>query len=167
MAFGSPISRHQPVEPAVTTTNTGSKDADSCTWTHSLCDKIPAKKAPVVAAIISAYVAALCLLHNPLIALVPAALVVSAVSEYLFAIRYCISKSGVTARWGWNMLEMSWSDIKRIYLLPDCIKFSPLDRSGSRFEEMRGILVRFASEEERDRILNTVRLYREVFPPNV
>jgi len=130
-------------------------------WSYSLLRSDPEKLPLVLAVICIAYSVSFWGVHNPLLALVPTLLVVSSVSEFLFPIHYSVSQRGVSARWAWNTLEMTWDDVRRIYDLETGLKFSPLSRKNSLFEAVRGIRVRFDTTERRVEILGAVALWRK------
>jgi hypothetical protein len=106
------------------------------------------------------FFASLILFHNIILACLPAAVVVLSISEYLFPIRYTLTKRGATLRCGLTWLEMPWSDVRHAYLTDEGVKLSPLRAKGSRMEPIRGIYLRF-STDNREAVIGAVRDLRQ------
>ena len=99
------------------------------------------------------------LFHNVLPALASAAALLLSLSEFLFPIRFTLTRRCAQARQGPVVWEIGWRDVAHAYLAPDGVKLSPLPRPGSRLEPMRGVLLRFAGNEEA--VMAAVRRLRE------
>ena len=69
-------------------------------------------------------------------------------SEYVFPIRYTLTAQTASARCGLSALEIRWADVRHAYLAGDGIKLSPLTARNSRFEPLRGVFLRFGSDNQ-------------------
>jgi len=82
---------------------------------------------------------------HPLALALPLVAMTSALSDYLFPIRYRIDDNGVHADCGpFQRLHLAWSDIRRIQRGSDGIYVSSLSKP-SRLDQFRGIRLRFGS----------------------
>jgi hypothetical protein len=86
-------------------------------------------------------------------------LLLAAVGEFLFPIRYRLSPQGAEARNLVAWRRIAWADVKRIGLAEDAIKLSPLTHGGPR-EAFRGVLLR--CEGNREAVLAAIREFRDV-----
>jgi hypothetical protein len=70
----------------------------------------------------------------------------NAVGEFLFPIRYRLTRAGAEMRCGLLYRTIAWSVVRRAYRLPDGIQLSPLERPDRR-DRFRGLFLRFAGNE--------------------
>ena len=87
------------------------------------------------------------LFHTLLLAALPLLALIMSLSEFLFPCRYTLTVQGARARLGLMTLEIAWADVRHVYVGADGIKLSPLARTGSRMEPLRGVFLRFADNE--------------------
>jgi len=128
-------------------------------WTVHLIKERPAAVARIAACFVATIFCGLFLFHSLLLAMLPAIALLLSVSEYWLPVRYTLTAKGATARWGLVLLEIAWADVRHAYLTADGIKLSPLERSGSRMESLRGIFLRFS--DNRHEVIAAVRTLRE------
>lgn len=102
----------------------------------------------------------LLLFHNLALALLPVVVFGLSLSDFLFPVRYTLTAQGVQARSLVSHLEMSWADVRHAYLAEEGIKLSPLRRRDSRWEPLRGLFLRFDTEN-RDAVIDGVKQLRE------
>lgn len=97
---------------------------------------------------------------HPLALALPLVAMTSALSDYLFPIRYRIDDAGVHADCGpFQRLHLAWSDIRRIQRGNDGIYVSSL-RTPSRLDQFRGIRLRFGSMDP-ERVVSAVLAGRD------
>jgi hypothetical protein len=125
-------------------------------WTVHLARQFPARAAVSVAFIALATTIGYFAVGPYAAALVGAALVAS-LSDFLFPVRYLVSRDRVSCRMLLKSAEIKWTDVKRCYLDDQGVKLSPLDRV-SRLEAFRGVYLRFAGNERE--VIETVKLLR-------
>jgi hypothetical protein len=101
---------------------------------------------------------ALAVLGNPLLAVGAGAVVIGSVSEFLFPVRHRLTVRGAEVRSAFSASSISWSQVRKCYLLPDGVKLSPLE-TPSRLEVFRGVFLRFADNQ--DEVLEFVRQARD------
>jgi hypothetical protein len=116
-------------------------------WRVHLAPSRPYQAAGAMLAAVLAGAAAWVLFRNPLLALGAAAVVIGAVSEFLFPICYCLSKRGAEVRYGLARFFIAWPQVRKCYLFPDGLKLSPLGTPG-RLEAFRGVFLRFTDNED-------------------
>jgi hypothetical protein len=86
--------------------------------------------------------------HNILLAVLPALALLFSLSDFLFPIRYTLTRHCARAQQGPMTWEIAWHEVRHAYLASDGVKLSPLARPGSRLEPLRGVLLRYASNED-------------------
>jgi hypothetical protein len=132
------------------------EDRAILTWTVHLARTQPAKAVASVAFICAA-TALGCILVGPFIAALVAAALIASLSDFLFPLRYIITREKAACRTIGKGTEIKWANVKRCYL-DDCgVKLSPLDRV-SRLEAFRGVYLRFADNE--DEVVEAVKSLR-------
>ena len=112
-------------------------------WTVHLARRRPRQAAVVVAVIAAGAVAAGFGFQSVFLGLLAASLLVAAVSDYLFPIRYTLGPDGIEGRGLWHRRRMSWERVRRVLRDDLGVKLSPLPRP-SRLEAYRGIYLWFA-----------------------
>jgi len=115
-------------------------------WRVHLAAASPRKAAGAALGAILAGAAAWLVFGNPLLALAAAAVVIGAVAEFLFPIRYCLNARGAEVRCGFSRSFIAWAQVRKCYLFPDGLKLSPLGTPG-RLETFRGVYLRFADNQ--------------------
>jgi hypothetical protein len=98
--------------------------------------------------------------RGPLPALGVAFVLLNAVGEFLFPIRYRLSPEGAEMRCGLQRRVIAWSAIRHAYRMSDGIHLSPLARPGRR-DRFRGLFLHFAGNEPE--VLAFIRLARRSF----
>jgi hypothetical protein len=132
------------------------EDQAILSWTVHLARIRPAKAIASVAFICAA-TAAGCLVAGPFVAGLVAAALIASLADFLFPVRYVITREKASCKMIAKGTEMKWADVKRCYL-DDCgVKLSPLDRV-SRLEAFRGVYLRFA--DNKDEVIETVKSLR-------
>lgn len=84
--------------------------------------------------------------------------ILSSLSDYLFPLRYEITRDHATCRRLMGITQIEWKDVKRCYLDDLGIKLSPLIRK-SRLEAYRGVYLRFGPDNK-DKIIEIVKSLR-------
>lgn len=119
---------------------------EALTWHVHLAAAAPRRAWAVAVVIVAASALAGWLFGGPLPALGVAFALLNAVAEFLFPIQYRLSTGGAEMRCFLTRRAIAWSDVRRVYSLPDGLKLSPLERPGRR-EPFRGLLLRFDGNE--------------------
>lgn len=88
-------------------------------------------------------------------------LLVGALAEYLFPIRYRLTREGAEARGPFYWRKIAWQEVRRVYVGEQEIKLSPLPLPGPR-EGFRGVLLRCPDNQEPVREL--VEQFRRTLP---
>ena len=157
MEFGTALSVKQPMPIAVSNpTSSTIEDQAILSWTVHLARSHPARTIVSVAFICFA-TAAGCLAVGPYVAALVAAALTASLADYLFPVRYVITRDKASCKSLLNRAEIRWADVKRCYLDNCGVKLSPLDRV-SRLEAFRGVYLRFASNK--DEVIETVKSLR-------
>lgn len=130
------------------------------TWTVHLLRREPERVKVLVPCLGGALLLGLLLFHNLALALLPVVVFGLSLSDFLFPVRYTLTAQGVQARSLVSHLEMSWADVRHAYLAEEGIKLSPLRRRDSRWEPLRGLFLRFDTEN-RDAVIDGVKQLRE------
>ena len=104
--------------------------------------------------------AALLIFHNLWLALLPALALLFSVSEFLFPIRYTLTRQTAQAKCGLTLLEIRWQDVRHAYITDDGIKLSPLKSKNSRMEQLRGVFLRF-DDRNQEIVEQAVKSLRE------
>jgi hypothetical protein len=119
------------------------------------------RRLPVIAA---AYAAAFTLWRlvfpHPLALLLPAVSLTCALAEYLFPVTYRLTTHGAHADCGPARLFIAWDDVKRATAGRDGVYLSPFARRVPSLESFRGVRLRFAPGQDREVVLEAVRLCR-------
>ncbi len=127
-------------------------------WQVHLLREQPSKALLIAPVVIASVVLSSVLFRSfvyPAIALV---IFLSALSEYLFPIRYEITADGASARTLTGRAFIRWADVKKYYLDDRGVKLSPLSQAG-RLEAYRGVYLRFGGNK--DEVIETVRRMRD------
>ena len=131
------------------------------TWTVHLARRQPGRAVAVVAAALIAAGLCLYLFHSLAFALFSLLVVTSATAEFLFPIRYRLTKEAAELRNLHNWRRIEWEEVRKAYLLEDGVKLSPL-RTRTRLEPFRGVFLRFgAGQGEQEAVLAAVRRFRD------
>jgi len=128
-------------------------------WTVHLLRGRAARLPRILVCAAFVLVCGLLLFHNPLLASLPVLALLLSLSEFLFPVRYTLTRRGAWARHGLMTLEIAWADVRHAYLAPDGIKLSPIVKPNARLEPLRGVFLRFAGNEEA--VIAAVRRLRE------
>jgi hypothetical protein len=122
-------------------------EAAEMQWDVHLARRKPWRAVGVSALIVLSAAVAHGIWHHPLAALVTAALVASAVAEFLFPIHYRITSDGVLCRNFLSARYLKWSEVKHCYRDAQGVKLSPLSKP-SRLETYRGIYLWLGDDPE-------------------
>lgn len=133
-------------------------DAALLEWQVHLARRQPARALTAVAMTLGAAVCAWIIMASAFSGLLVGALLLAAIGEHLFPIRYRITREGVWARGAWSARRMRWHEVRRCYGDARGIKLSPLTRP-SRLEAYRGIYLWFEGNEEA--VLDVIRRCRD------
>jgi len=132
------------------------EDQAVLSWTVHLARTYPAR-AIVSVAFVCAAATVGCVVAGPYVAALAAAAMVASLADFLFPVRYVITRDKARCKMLVNRAEIRWADVKRCYLDDLGVKLSPLDRS-SRLEAFRGVYLRFA--DNKDEVIETVKSLR-------
>ncbi len=127
-------------------------------WKVHLLREEPRKVFLIAPVVLASLVVSYFLFHSLLPPAIALLLFASALSEYLFPIRYEITSQGATARTLAGRTTIGWDRVKKYYLDDRGIKLSPLPTSG-RLEAYRGVYLRFGGC--RDDVIEVVRRMRD------
>ncbi len=114
-------------------------------WTVHLARHQPFKATLTVVAVSLAPAFGWLWVH-PLIGLAAGAFLLGAVSEFLFPVRYRVTKEGAEAVGFLFRRSLSWRQVKRISLSPDGLRLSPYP-SPTPLESFRGLTLRWTGDE--------------------
>jgi hypothetical protein len=116
-------------------------------WRIWLARRQPAQAVAVVVALFATAGWAFILFHHLLPVLVAAFLLLGAVAEFLFPIRYRLTPQGAEARNLFCWRRITWAEVKRVSILGTEVRLSPLARPGGR-EPFRGVVLRCEANPE-------------------
>lgn len=135
---------------------------DPTSWTQHLAARRPARAVLAVLIIFFAlYGVALFIppqwgvAGKVVILSLAALLLLSSIAEFLLPVTYTLDADGAHARLPGAHRVLAWNRVRRVYLLPDGIKLSPLVARGW-MESYRGVLLRTNRREE---VLQQVRAW--------
>ncbi len=132
---------------------------DSLSWSVHLSAGQPKRQAQVSLVLLGVLLLGCAVFRSFWLGLVPTLALLFSLSEYVFPIRYTLTARSASARCGLSVLEISWEAVRHAYLTDAGIKLSPLSVKNSRFESLRGVFLRFGSENE-EAIVSAVRRFR-------
>ena len=117
------------------------------TWsTHQLRQK-PWGLLLVAPALAVAWAAGSSVFHTPAAGAVAALVLVCTIADYLFPVRFTLTKDCARAQCLLSRHEIRWENVRHAWLGPDGVKLSPLGGE-SRLEAFRGVYLRFADNKE-------------------
>jgi len=116
-------------------------------WRVHLVRSSPARGA--VLAVVVAAVGGLCfyLFRSLPFALFSVLALLGATAEYLFPIRFRLTPEGAEMRNLHNWRRISWAEVRKVYLLDEGVKLSPLPHGGPR-EAFRGVMLRWEERQK-------------------
>jgi hypothetical protein len=126
-------------------------------WRVCLATRQPARAVATVLVVLAAAGWAWYLFGSPVAAGVTAGLLLGAVGDFLFPVRYRLTAEGAEARGLFSWRRIAWTEVKRVYVAEQEIKLSPLAHAGPR-ESFRGVVLRCAAN--REAVLDAVRQLR-------
>ena len=146
---------------SVTTTQPETEGANAAglSWSVHLIRRQTQCVPRIVAVLIGVLVLSLCLFHSFWLALLPTLAVLLSLSEFVFPIRYTLTAQSASVQHGLTALEIRWADVRHAYLTEEGVKLSPLREKNSRFEPLRGVLLRF-DDANRDEVIAAVQRLR-------
>lgn len=122
-------------------------------WTIHLASRRPGRAAIAVIIILFAILGIAALLPPQwdvparfMMLALTAVLLISSIAEFLFPITFTLDEDGAHARVLFSHRVLPWSRVRRVYLLCDGIKLSPLTMRGW-LESYRGVLLRTTDRE--------------------
>ena len=127
-------------------------------WKVHLLREEPKKALLIAPVVLVGLVVSYFLFHSLLFPAVAMLMFASALSEYLFPIRYEITSTGATARTMVGRTAVGWDRVKKYYVDDRGIKLSTLPTAG-RLESYRGVYLRFGGS--RDEVIEAVRRMRD------
>ncbi|BDI32396.1 hypothetical protein CCAX7_44470 [Capsulimonas corticalis] len=133
-------------------------DAVALEWSVHLLKRRPKAALAAGVSLAAVWIVGTLLFRNALLALIPTLALFGSLTEYYLPTRYTLTKMGARSKCGWMVLEMPWTDVRHAYLASDGVKLSPLRLKNSRFERMRGVMLRFDGNSEQ--VIDTVRALR-------
>lgn len=131
-------------------------------WTVHLAARRPGRALLLALAIALAGAWALFVFGHLLAPLATTGLLVGAVSEFLFPVRYRLTPEFAEARGPLYWRRIAWADVRRVYIGEGEIKLSPLKHGGPR-EAFRGVVLRLEGPSEP--IQEAIRAFRSRVPP--
>ena len=127
-------------------------------WRVHLLRENPARMFLIAPIVVISLLVCCSVIHSLLFTAIILFLFVSALSEYLFPIRFEITNRGASARSLLGKTFIEWDRVKKYYVDNKGIKLSPLSRQG-RLEAYRGVYLRFG--DRRDEVVEAVRGMRD------
>lgn len=128
-------------------------------WTVHLIRRRPDRLPQISIVLLVIFALSVFLFRSFWLALLPVFVVLLSLSEYVFPIRYTLTNQSALARHGLTVLEIRWKDVRHAYLTDEGIKLSPLRAKNSRFEPLRGVLLRFNDRNQAE-VIAAVQRYR-------
>ena len=125
-------------------------------WRVHLAKEYPGKLICSVLAIVLASLAAHYAIGG-IASIAVAIIMVASASDFLFSVKYEISKDGATCKTLLKMASISWENVKHCYIDEHGIKLSPLEQQ-SRLEAFRGVYLRFQDNQEQ--VIDVVKSLR-------
>jgi len=151
-----------PLPNPLTTTPQSVTDDIVLTWTVHLLRGQTSRLPRIALCALLVLAGGLLVFHSPALALALALALLLSLSEFLFPVRYTLTRCGAQARQGPAVQEIAWQDVKHAYLTPDGIKLSPLAKKNARLEPLRGVVLRFSNNpENQEAVAAAVRRARE------
>ncbi len=95
------------------------------------------------------------LFRSPILGVVGAVAILGTTAEFWLGSTYSLTESSATARCGFSSTSIEWSNVKRVIVVGQTIRLSPLDRA-SQMETFRGVLLR-TTPQNQTRILEKVK----------
>jgi len=129
-------------------------------WTVHLLRREPGRARVVFAAMAFAMLLGWGLFRSLLFSLVGAVMIFSATAEYLLPIRYRLTTHRACASYGAARLEIEWERVRRVDVGRMSVKLSPFLQA-NRLDAFRGVLLRFASEDEAANRAAVLRIVEE------
>ncbi|HUV04806.1 MAG TPA: hypothetical protein VMX94_06835 [Armatimonadota bacterium] len=127
-------------------------------WKVHILRESPGRMFLVGPVVLGSLLASYIMFQSLLVLAVAAFLLISALAEFLFPIRFVISEHGAFSRTLLSRTYIEWDRVKKYYLDDRGIKLSPLEPRG-RLEAYRGVYLRFGGN--RDEVIEAVRRMRD------
>ena len=138
-------------------TNLTQSAADSLTWSVHLARRNSRKTAWALLAILLGALAAGVGFRSAAAGMLTLILLLGSISDYLFPVRYRLSRRGIEARGLLFVRRMSWNQVRRVVREAAGVKLSPRPRH-SRLEAYRGIYLWFQDNEAE--VMAAIACYR-------
>ena len=116
-------------------------------WSVRVWTRDPAKLYGIVFASCVGALIGLFLFHHWFFALIGFAAVAGSTAEFWAPQKYKIAENGATARCGFSVSAIAWSDVKRAISDEEGVKLSPLEKDG-KLSPFRGVYLRFGDRRE-------------------
>jgi hypothetical protein len=133
------------------------------TWKVHLLRENPVKALLILPVLTLSLLVCYIIFHNVLGMAVTLFLITSSFADFLFPVRYDITRQGASAKTLLGRTVIEWNRVKKYYLDDHGIKLSPLHRQ-TRLEAYRGVYLRFGGR--RDEVIEAVRSMRDVVRGN-
>jgi hypothetical protein len=155
---GSFFTRMEKAYPEIDSRSTAIAVEPILAWKVHLLREDPKKVLLIAPVVLASLVVSYFLFHSLLLPAVALLIFASALSEYIFPVRYEITSAGATARTMVGRTAVGWDRVKKYYVDDRGIKLSTLPSSG-RLEAYRGVYLRFGGS--RDEVIEAVRRMRD------
>ena len=139
--------------------NVGVEEDSKVSWSVHLSAGQPKRQAQIGLVLLAVFVLGIALFRSFWLGFLPTLALLFSLSEYVFPIRYTLTAQSASVRCGLSLLEIRWTDVRHAYLTDDGIKLSPLSAKNSRFESLRGVFLRFSSDN-RGAVVTAVQRFR-------
>lgn len=162
--FGGLFTRMEKVYPEIDSRSAGIVSAEPIlAWKVHLLRQEPRRVLLIAPVVLASLVVSYILFHSLLFPAVALLLFASALSEYLFPIRFEVTREGASSRTLLGRTTIGWDRVKKYYLDDRGIKLSSLGVTG-RLEAYRGVYLRFGGN--RDEVIEAVRRMRDAASSN-
>lgn len=128
-------------------------------WRVHLARSEPMRASVVVAFAAVAGLMGMSLFHSPVYGVIGAAVVLFSCSEFLLPISYRLTDEKASSRYGLTVVEIRWSDVKRVLRDGVTLRLSPLSRA-SRLDSFRGVVLRPGPDDShcsQERLMSIIR----------
>lgn len=115
-------------------------------WTVHLAKTQPTKAVVVVLFCFGAAAFGVFVFQNYILAALAIFMILWSTADFMLPVRYTIDSEGASSRYGLHFGKIHWDEVKRVTLLADGVKLSPLERE-SRLEPFRGVLLRYSNNQ--------------------
>jgi hypothetical protein len=119
--------------------------AEAIRWRIRPSDKDPQKLIAIGAAGVLAFLIGLFLFKNLLLGFVGFAIIFGSTAEFWLGTSFSIDRKGASARTGFSISAIEWTDVKRVLRDSNGIKLTPLGKAGT-MDAFRGVYLRYGKD---------------------